>query len=66
MLTRHEHYVNRVVAQPDGRPASHSFDKTVRIWDMGTDKCVQVLTGHRYSVNGVVALSDGGAGIVPF
>ena len=42
-----------------GRPASGSGDKTVRIWDVDTGGCVQVLTGHGDWVYEVAALPDG-------
>ena len=48
-----------VAALPDGRLASCSHDKTVRIWDVETGECVQVLTGHGDWVMGVAALPDG-------
>ena len=48
-----------VAALPDGRPTSGSRDKTVRIWDVETSKCVRVLGGHGGNVYGVATLPDG-------
>ena len=48
-----------MAALPDGRLASCSSDKTVRIWDVETGECMQVLTGHQLDVTGVVALPNG-------
>ena len=46
VLTGHENYVYAVAALPNGRLASGSDDETVRVWDVETGECVQVLTGH--------------------
>ena len=32
----------------DGRIVSGSNDKTLRVWDLSSGECVQVLEGHTY------------------
>ena len=51
--------VNGVAALPGRSLASCSFGKTVQIWDVGTGKCLQVITRHEHYVYGVVALPGG-------
>jgi WD40 repeat protein len=38
--------------------ASASYDKTVKIWDASSGKCLQTLEGHSYSVRSVVFSPD--------
>ena len=49
----------RVVELGDGRLASCSKDRSVRVWDVGTGECVQTLEGHEDPVYCVVELGDG-------
>lgn len=49
----------RVIELRNKTIASASVDKTVRIWEETTGKCVQVLKGHTSGVYGVVELYDG-------
>ena len=36
---------------PDGRRVvSASYDKTLKVWDVATGKCVATLQGHSYGV----------------
>ena len=39
------------MALPEGRIASGSLDKTVKIWNVDSGTCLHTLTGHR-SVSG--------------
>jgi WD40 repeat protein len=47
----------RVLA--DGRILSWSDDKTLRIWDSNSGKCLTVLEGHTNRVNGTLILNEG-------
>jgi len=44
---------------PDGRLASASYDKTVRVWRPSTGVCEAVLEGHMNLVNALAVLPDG-------
>jgi WD40 repeat protein/archaellum biogenesis ATPase FlaH len=37
---------------------SASYDKTIRIWDLRTGECLQILEGHRDEVSAVVIVPD--------
>ena len=43
---------------PDNRIVSWSTDKTIRIWDVKSGSCLQVLKGHKSGINNVLLLSD--------
>jgi WD40 repeat protein len=58
-LGPHRGTVWSVTALGDGRLASASHDKTVRVWDPNTGECLRVLEGHADRVNCVTALGDG-------
>ena len=47
--------------RPDGRNilASGGWDRTARLWDLATGRCVQVLGDHGESVRGVAFAPDG-------
>ncbi len=49
----HTYWVSALAVLPDGRLASGSDDKTVRVWRPSTGACEAVLEGH---TNGVYAL----------
>ncbi len=53
-LAGHTNAVCSVAVSPDGTWAvSGSRDKTVRIWDLNTGKCLAILKGHLNQVNSV-------------
>ena len=51
-------FVYSVCALSDGRLASGSYDKTIRVWSSG-GACLQTLEGHTDCVTELCALSDG-------
>ncbi len=56
-------HIGRVINatySPDGKTlATVSFDKTVRIWDVYTEKITKILKGHAYIVHTVTYSPDG-------
>ena len=48
-----------VIQLKDGRLASASGDKTIKIWDLTTSQAVQTLKGHTDYVYSVIQLKDG-------
>jgi WD40 repeat protein len=49
-----------LVFSPDGKKLiSSSSDQTIRTWDMASQKCLDVLRGHRLEVWRLALLSDG-------
>ena len=57
--------VYSVAVFPDGRRVvSASGDKTLKVWDVETGKCVATLEGHRWEVFGVAVVPDDGLRIV--
>jgi WD40 repeat protein len=43
--TGHTDWVNCVMQLADGRVCSGSYDKTIKIWDVGTGACAMTLDG---------------------
>jgi len=53
-LAEHNGLISRVVWSPDGNKlASSSFDRTIKLWDVDTGKCLQTLSGHTARVREV-------------
>ena len=38
--------VNCVAALPDGRVVSGSDDRTLKVWDVSSERCLHTLSGH--------------------
>jgi WD40 repeat protein/serine/threonine protein kinase len=59
-LEGHSNQVTDVALSSDGRlVASASVDRTVKIWDATTGRCLHPLTGHTWEVGGVAFSPDG-------
>jgi eukaryotic-like serine/threonine-protein kinase len=59
-LRGHEQAVSGLAFSPDGRRlASASWDKTLKVWDLTTDREIATLTGPTSRVVGVVFSPDG-------
>lgn len=58
-LVGHEEEVNALTVLPDGRLASASDDKTIRVWDVRSGKCERVLQSHTNDVYSLATLPDG-------
>jgi WD40 repeat protein len=65
LLEGHTSWVRSLAELPDGRLASGSNDRTVRVWERGweelgaTRACAEVLGGHAGPVTALAALPDG-------
>ena len=61
-LKGHNTFVNALTVLPDGRLASCSSDRTLKVWDLSRPKgqeCVATLRGHTSAVILVTLLPDG-------
>ena len=59
-LEGHTDKVTSVALTPDGRHAvSSSHDKTLRVWEIATGRCIRILEGHEGPVNSVTLTTDG-------
>ena len=59
-ITGHTAYVNSLLHLKDGRVASCSYDKTIRIYDPSNAyHCDQVIERHRDSITSICQLDDG-------
>jgi WD40 repeat protein/serine/threonine protein kinase len=55
----HDRFVSSLVFWPDGKKlASSSGDQTIRIWDVASRKCLDVLHGHHLEVWRLALLPD--------
>ena len=55
----HTSRVTALAVLPDGKLASGSWDKTVRVWDAASGACLLTLASHTNSVSALAVLPDG-------
>ena len=58
-LLGHDGYVNSVILLRDGRIASCSSDKTIKIWDLNKKIWTVELNGHSNFIRSIIQLKDG-------
>jgi WD40 repeat protein len=60
VLEGHTGWVGGVCVTPDGRRAlSGSYDKTIRVWDVETGKCLKILEGAACEIHSLSITPDG-------
>lgn len=59
ILKGHTDNINCLTVLPDGRIASGSNDKTIRIWNTETLTAEKILIGHTHNINCLSVLPDG-------
>jgi WD40 repeat protein/GTPase SAR1 family protein len=59
ILRGHEGEITSVTVTPDGRVVSGSVDKSLRLWDLETSRCLRAFQGHTDHVLGVAVTLDG-------
>jgi len=57
-LRGHTHWVHSVAFLRDGKLASGSVDKTVRVWDPTTERCLMTLS-EDFGVDALLTLASG-------
>jgi WD40 repeat protein len=58
-LEGHSRPISALAVLPDGKLASSSWDKTVRVWDVASGACLLTLAGHTSYVLALAVLPDG-------
>lgn len=59
LLKGHTGAVNSIIQLQDGNIVSCSDDKSLKIWDIKEQKCIQTLVRHNSEISNVIQLSDG-------
>lgn len=55
----HDKAVNALTSIGEGKIASGSSDKTIKIWEIKSGQCLSILEGHSEAVNALVYLGNG-------
>ena len=59
ILTGHFSYIYSIIYLKDGKLASASEDKTIRIWDTTNGNLIMKLEGHLLGINSLTLLNNG-------
>jgi WD40 repeat protein len=57
-LNGHTNLVLSLIELRDGRLASASYDKTIKIWDLKEYKCIMTLTGHEDTIEKLIEIRE--------